>query len=55
MGFTDTTIMNRNCVFIVIGTRMNTENGKIQKQMHEPVLEESDTSLKKRLDELETS
>ncbi|GAV75333.1 E1-E2_ATPase domain-containing protein/Cation_ATPase_C domain-containing protein/Cation_ATPase_N domain-containing protein/Hydrolase domain-containing protein [Cephalotus follicularis] len=51
MVFAGTTVVNGNCVCIVTSTGMNTEIGKIQKQIHEASLEESDTPLKKKLDE----
>ncbi|KDP28449.1 hypothetical protein JCGZ_14220 [Jatropha curcas] len=51
MVFAGTTVVNGICVCIVISTGMNTEIGKIQKQIHEASLEESDTPLKKKLDE----
>lgn len=51
MVFAGTTVVNGSCVCIVISTGMNTEIGKIQQQIHEASLEESDTPLKKKLDE----
>lgn len=51
MVFAGTTVVNGSCLCIVITTAMNTEIGKIQKQIHEASLEESDTPLKKKLDE----
>ncbi|KAI4355275.1 hypothetical protein L6164_004064 [Bauhinia variegata] len=51
MVFAGTTIVNGSCLCIVIMTGMNTEIGKIQKQIHEASLEDSDTPLKKKLDE----
>ncbi|XP_050238519.1 calcium-transporting ATPase, endoplasmic reticulum-type [Mercurialis annua] len=51
MIFAGTTVVNGSCVCIVISTGMNTEIGMIQKQIHEASLEESDTPLKKKLDE----
>lgn len=51
MVFSGTTIVNGSCVCIVVSTGMNTEIGKIQTQIHEASLEESDTPLKKKLDE----
>lgn len=51
MVFAGTTVVNGSCVCIVVSTGMNTEIGKIQKQIHEASLEESDTPLKKKLDE----
>lgn len=51
MVFAGTTVVNGSCVCIVINTGMNTEIGKIQKQIHDASLEESDTPLKKKLDE----
>ncbi|KAM7276172.1 hypothetical protein ACFE04_018038 [Oxalis oulophora] len=51
MVFAGTTVVNGSCICIVTSTGMNTEVGKIQKQIHEASLEESDTPLKKKLDE----
>ncbi|KAJ9188180.1 hypothetical protein P3X46_003567 [Hevea brasiliensis] len=51
MVFAGTTVVNGSCVCIVINTGMNTEIGKIQKQIHEASLEDNDTPLKKKLDE----
>lgn len=51
MVFSGTTIVNGSCICIVITTGMNTEIGKIQQQIQEASLEESDTPLKKKLDE----
>ncbi|KAF4384516.1 hypothetical protein F8388_003823 [Cannabis sativa] len=51
MVFAGTTVVNGSCMCIVVSTGMNTEIGKIQKQIHEASLEESDTPLKKKLDE----
>ncbi|KAJ7961752.1 Calcium-transporting ATPase [Quillaja saponaria] len=51
MVFAGTTVVNGSCVCIVISTGMNTEIGNIQKQIHEASLEDSDTPLKKKLDE----
>lgn len=51
MVFAGTTIVNGSCICIVVSTGMNTEIGKIQTQIHEASLEESDTPLKKKLDE----
>ncbi|KAI5385318.1 hypothetical protein KIW84_072063 [Lathyrus oleraceus] len=51
MVFAGTTVVNGSCLCIVITTAMKTEIGKIQKQIHEASLEESDTPLKKKLDE----
>ncbi|XP_019422322.1 PREDICTED: calcium-transporting ATPase, endoplasmic reticulum-type [Lupinus angustifolius] len=51
MVFSGTTVVNGSCVCIVITTGMNTEIGKIQKQIHEASLEDNDTPLKKKLDE----
>ncbi|KAJ1378019.1 P-type ATPase, A domain superfamily [Sesbania bispinosa] len=53
MVFAGTTVVNGSCLCIVITTGMNTEIGKIQKQIHEASLEDSDTPLKKKLDEFE--
>ncbi|KAG2725622.1 hypothetical protein I3843_01G074700 [Carya illinoinensis] len=51
MVFAGTTVVNGSCLCIVVSTGMNTEIGKIQKQIHEASQEESDTPLKKKLDE----
>ncbi|XP_057981508.1 calcium-transporting ATPase, endoplasmic reticulum-type [Malania oleifera] len=51
MVFAGTTVVNGSCICIVVSTGMNTEIGKIQTQIHEASLEESDTPLKKKLDE----
>lgn len=51
MVFAGTTVVNGSCICIVVSTGMNTEIGKIQRQIHEASLEESDTPLKKKLDE----
>ncbi|CAK7348673.1 unnamed protein product [Dovyalis caffra] len=51
MVFAGTTVVNGSCICVVISTGMKTEIGKIQKQIHEASLEESDTPLKKKLDE----
>lgn len=49
--FAGTTVVNGSCICVVTSTGMNTEIGKIQKQIHEASLEEDDTPLKKKLDE----
>lgn len=49
--FAGSTVVNGSCVSIVVGTGMNTEIGKIQAQIQEAALEETDTPLKKKLDE----
>jgi Ca2+-transporting ATPase len=51
MVFAGTTVVNGSCICIIVSTGMNTEIGKIQRQIHEASLEESDTPLKKKLDE----
>ncbi|KAF8413369.1 hypothetical protein HHK36_001350 [Tetracentron sinense] len=51
MVFAGTTVVNGSCLCIVVGTGMHTEIGKIQTQIHNASLEESDTPLKKKLDE----
>ncbi|CAM8963795.1 unnamed protein product [Rhodiola kirilowii] len=51
MVFAGTTVVNGNSICMVVGTGMNTEIGKIQTQIHEAALGESDTPLKKKLDE----
>ncbi|XP_071716681.1 calcium-transporting ATPase, endoplasmic reticulum-type [Rutidosis leptorrhynchoides] len=51
MVFAGTTIVNGSCVCIVVNTGMKSEIGEIQKQIHEASMEESETPLKKKLDE----
>ncbi|KAJ0914420.1 putative calcium-transporting ATPase [Helianthus annuus] len=51
MVFGGTTVVNGSCICIVVNTGMRTEIGEIQKQIHEASMEESDTPLKKKLDE----
>lgn len=51
MAFAGTTIVNGSCLCIVVSIGMSTEIGKIQTQIHEASLEETDTPLKKKLDE----
>ncbi|KAF8024515.1 hypothetical protein BT93_F1632 [Corymbia citriodora subsp. variegata] len=51
MVFAGTIVVNGSCTCVVVSTGMNTELGKIQKQIHEASLEETDTPLKKKLDE----
>lgn len=51
MVFAGTTVVNGSCVCIVVETGMRTEIGKIQTQIHEASLDESETPLKKKLDE----
>lgn len=51
MVFAGTTVVNGSCICIVVNTGMQTEIGKIQIQIHEASLVESDTPLKKKLDE----
>ncbi|KAK3036074.1 hypothetical protein RJ639_029827 [Escallonia herrerae] len=51
MVFAGTTVVNGSCTCIVVNIGMQTEIGKIQTQIHEASLEESDTPLKKKLDE----
>ncbi|CAD5326752.1 unnamed protein product [Arabidopsis thaliana] len=51
MVFAGTTVVNGSCVCIVTSIGMDTEIGKIQRQIHEASLEESETPLKKKLDE----
>ncbi|PKI54895.1 hypothetical protein CRG98_024726 [Punica granatum] len=51
MVFASTVVVNGSCICVVVSTGMSTEIGKIQKQIHEASLEESDTPLKKKLDE----
>ncbi|KAJ8440620.1 hypothetical protein Cgig2_031037 [Carnegiea gigantea] len=51
MVFAGTTVVNGSCVCIVVEIGMRTEIGKIQTQIHEASLDESETPLKKKLDE----
>ncbi|KAJ8529314.1 hypothetical protein K7X08_036149 [Anisodus acutangulus] len=51
MVFAGTTVVNGSCICIVVNTGMCTEIGNIQKQIHDASMEESDTLLKKKLDE----
>ncbi|XP_010556614.1 PREDICTED: calcium-transporting ATPase 2, endoplasmic reticulum-type [Tarenaya hassleriana] len=51
MVFAGTTVVNGSCICVVTSTGMDTEMGKIQKQIQEASLEESDTPLKRKLDE----
>ncbi|KAJ8573085.1 hypothetical protein K7X08_009596 [Anisodus acutangulus] len=51
MVFAGTTVVNGSCICIVVNTGMCTEIGNIQKQIHDASMEESDTPLKKKLDE----
>lgn len=51
MVFAGTVVVNGSCMCVVVSTGMNTELGKIQKQIHEASLEETDTPLRKKLDE----
>ncbi|XP_059651200.1 calcium-transporting ATPase, endoplasmic reticulum-type [Cornus florida] len=51
MVFAGTTVVNGSCICVVISTGMHSEIGKIQRQIHEASLEESNTPLKKKLDE----
>ncbi|PWA76491.1 calcium-transporting ATPase, endoplasmic reticulum-type [Artemisia annua] len=51
MVFSGTTIVNGSCICIVVNTGMRSEIGEIQKQIHEASMEESETPLKKKLDE----
>lgn len=51
MVFAGTTVVNGSCVCIVVSIGMCTEIGNIQTQIHEASLEESETPLKKKLDE----
>ncbi|KAI3441713.1 Cation_ATPase_N domain-containing protein [Psidium guajava] len=51
MVFAGTVVVNGSCTCVVVNTGMNTEIGKIQKQIHEASLEETDTPLRKKLDE----
>lgn len=51
MVFAGTTVVNGSCLCVVVSSGMKTEIGNIQTQIHEASLEESDTPLKKKLDE----
>lgn len=51
MVFAGTTIVNGSCTCIVVNTGMRSEVGHIQTQIHEASMEESETPLKKKLDE----
>lgn len=51
MVFAGTTIVNGSCTCIVVNTGMRSEIGQIQKQIDEASMEESETLLKKKLDE----
>ncbi|KAL7121627.1 hypothetical protein ACP275_02G192800 [Erythranthe tilingii] len=51
MVFAGTTVVNGSCICIVVSIGMSTEIGNIQTQIHEASLEESETPLKKKLDE----
>lgn len=55
MVFGGTTIVNGSCTCIVVNTGMRSEIGEIQKQIHEASMEESETPLKKKLDEFGNS
>ncbi|BBN18941.1 P-type Ca2+ transporter type 2C [Marchantia polymorpha subsp. ruderalis] len=49
--FAGSTVVNGSCVSLVVSTGMSTEIGKIQSQIQEASLEETDTPLRKKLDE----
>ncbi|KAF4359281.1 hypothetical protein G4B88_024245 [Cannabis sativa] len=51
MVFAGTTIVNGNCICMVIQTGMNSEIGKVHLQIHEAAQNEEDTPLKKKLNE----
>ncbi|PIN05993.1 Ca2+ transporting ATPase [Handroanthus impetiginosus] len=51
MVFAGTTVVNGSCVCIVVNIGMCTEIGQIQTQIQEASMEESETPLKKKLDE----
>ncbi|CAI9766454.1 unnamed protein product [Fraxinus pennsylvanica] len=51
MVFAGTTVVNYSCVCIVVKIGICTKIGKIQTQIHEASLQESDTPLKKKLDD----
>ncbi|KAG5253636.1 calcium-transporting ATPase 4, endoplasmic reticulum-type [Salix suchowensis] len=51
MVFAGTTVVNGNCICLVMETGMNTEIGKVHSQIHEAAQNEEDTPLKKKLNE----
>uniref|UniRef100_A0A6N2KQ92 P-type Ca(2+) transporter n=1 Tax=Salix viminalis TaxID=40686 RepID=A0A6N2KQ92_SALVM len=51
MVFAGTTVVNGNCICLVMETGMNTEIGKVHSQIHEAAQHEEDTPLKKKLNE----
>ncbi|KAI5603293.1 hypothetical protein POPTR_001G233400v4 [Populus trichocarpa] len=51
MVFAGTTVVNGNCMCLVMATGMNTEIGKVHSQIHEAAQNEEDTPLKKKLNE----
>ncbi|KAK7337001.1 hypothetical protein VNO77_17557 [Canavalia gladiata] len=51
MVFAGTTVVNGNCICLVTQTGMETEIGKVHKQIHVASQNEEDTPLKKKLNE----
>ena len=51
MVFSGTNVVNGRCLCIVVATGMNTEMGKIQRQIHKAAMEEQETPLKKKVNE----
>ncbi|KAJ1443873.1 P-type ATPase [Sesbania bispinosa] len=51
MVFAGTTVVNGNCICLVTQTGMDTEIGKVHKQIHVASQSEDDTPLKKKLNE----
>ncbi|XP_030451821.2 calcium-transporting ATPase 4, endoplasmic reticulum-type-like [Syzygium oleosum] len=51
MVFAGTTVVNGNCICLVTQTGMETELGKVHKQIHVASQSEEDTPLKKKLNE----
>ncbi|KAK7396528.1 hypothetical protein VNO78_17599 [Psophocarpus tetragonolobus] len=51
MVFSGTTVVNGNCICLVTQTGMDTEIGKVHKQIHVASQSEEDTPLKKKLNE----
>lgn len=51
MVFAGTTVVNGNCICLVTQTGMDTEIGKVHKQIHVASQSEEDTPLKKKLNE----
>lgn len=51
MVFAGTTVVNGNCICMVVATGMNSEIGKVHSQIQEASQNEEDTPLKKKLNE----